>query len=138
MGVTILRCIPSRCFNERFRSLWKGTWSDIGDLQIWDPEFKVPDDIQDRLLKKHLKTPLIGVIVIKHSNGEIEYFTDPNLKEFSLDGEIQLATNEQLILKTRVRNGEMSFEDAAVKFKYGNKCIPQHIIDSFRAQDKKA
>ena len=78
------------------------------------------------------------MIVIKHSNGEIEYFTDPNLKEFSLDGEIQLATNEQLILKTRVRNGEMSFEDAAVKFKYGNKCIPQHIIDSFRAQDKKA
>ena len=109
----------------------------IGDLQIWDPEFKVPDDIQERLLKKLRNTPLIGVIVIKHSDGKIECFTDTNLKELSLDEEVQLADDEQLILKTRVRNGEVSFENAAVQFKYGNKCIPQHIIDGFRAQDKK-
>ena len=109
----------------------------IGNLQIWDPEFKVPDDIQERLLKKLRNTPLIGVIVVKHSDGEIECYTDPNLKELSLDGEIQLAADEQLILKTRVRNEEVSFEDVAVQFKYGNACIPQHIIDGFRAKDKK-
>ena len=109
----------------------------IGDLQIWDPEFKVPDDIQKRLLKKLRNTPLIGVIVIKHSDGEIECFTDPKLKEFSLDGEIQLAADEQLILKTRVCNGEVSFEEAAVQFKYGNKYIPQHIINGFKAPYRK-
>ena len=109
----------------------------IGDLQIWDPEFKVPDDIQERLLKKLRNTPLIGVIVIKHSDGEIECFTDPKLKEFSLDGEIQLAADEQLILKTRVCNGEVSFEEAAVQFKYGNKYIPQHIINGFKAPYRK-
>ena len=109
----------------------------IGDLQIWDPEFKVPDDIQERLLENLRNTPLIGLIVIKHSDGTIECFTDPNLKEFSLDGEIQLAADEQLILKTRVCNGEVSFEDVAVQFKYGNKCSPQHIINGFKALDKK-
>ena len=110
----------------------------IGDLQIWDPEFKVPDDIQERLLKKLRNTPLIGLIVIKHGDDEIECYTDPNLKELSLDGEIQLADDEQLILKTRVRNGEVSFEDVAVQFKNGNMRIPQHIIDGFKAQDEKA
>ena len=109
----------------------------IGDLQIWDPEFKVPDDIQERLLENLRNTPLIGLIVIKHSDGTIECFTDPNLKELSLDGEIQLASDEQLIMKTRVCNGEVSFEDVAVQFKYGNKCIPQHIINGFKALDKK-
>ena len=109
----------------------------IGDLQIWDPEFKVPAHIQEKLLENLRNTPLIGVLVIKHSDGTIECFTDPNLKEFSLDGEIQLAADEQLIMKTRVCKGEVSFEDVAVQFKYGNKCIPQHIINGFKAQDKK-
>ena len=109
----------------------------IGDLQIWDPEFKIPAHIQEKPLENLRNTPLIGLIVIKHSDGTIECFTDPNLKEFSLDGEIQLAADEQLIMKTRVCNGEVSFEDVAVQFKYGNKCIPQHIINGFKALDKK-
>ena len=109
-----------------------------GFAQIWDPEFKVPADIQEELLHKHRKTPLIGLLIIKHSDGTIKYSPVPNLKDFSLDGEIQLAADEQLILKTRVCNGEVSFEDVAVQFKYGNVRIPQHIIDGFRAQDKKA
>ena len=40
-------------------------------------------------------------------------------------------------MKTRVCNGEVSFEEGAVQFKYGNVCIPQHIIDGFRSLDKK-
>ena len=109
----------------------------IGDLQIWDSEFKIPAHMQEKLLANLRNTPLIGVLVIKHSDGEIECFTDPKLKEFSLDGEIQLAADEQLILKTRVCNGEVSFEEAAVQFKYGNKCIPQHIINGFKAPYRK-
>ena len=107
------------------------------DLQIWDPKFKVPADIQEELLRKHCKTPLIGLLIIMHSDGTINHSTVPNLKESSLVGEIQLAAHEQLILKTRVYNGEVSFEEADVQFKYGNKCIPKHIIDGFRAEDGK-
>ena len=88
----------------------------IGDLQIWDPEFKIPAHyMQEKLLANLRNTPLIGVLVIKHSDGTIECFTDPNLKELSLEGEIQLAADEQLIMKTRVCNGEVSFEDVAVQ-----------------------
>ena len=107
------------------------------DLQIWDPKFKVPADIQEDMLHKHCKTPLIGLLIIMHSDGTINHSTVPNLKESSLNGEIQPAVNEQLILKTRVYNGEVSFEEADVQFKYGNKCIPKHIIDGFRAEDDK-
>ncbi|CAH3119328.1 unnamed protein product [Pocillopora meandrina] len=86
----------------------------IGDLQIWDPEFKVPDDIQERLLKKLRNTPLIGMIVIKRSDGEIECYTDPNLKELSLDGEIQLAADEQLVLKTRLEPVEKLLDQFSI------------------------
>lgn len=40
-----------------------------------------------------------------------------------------------IILKTRVRNEEVSFEEVAVRFKYENKCIPQHIINGFKDRD---
>ena len=126
--VVLLRGFARRKIPDRYH---------IGDLQIWDPEFKIPAYIEEKLLENLRNTPLIGVLVIKHSDGTIECFTDPNLKELSLDGEIQLAADEQLILKTRVCNGEVSFEDVAVQFKYGNKRIPQHIINGFKAKDKK-
>ena len=50
-----------------------------------------------KLLKMFSHTPLIGLLVVKHSDSTITYFTVPNLKEFSLDKEIQLAANERLI-----------------------------------------
>ena len=106
-----------------------------GDLQIWDPEFQVPDHILKTLHRNLRNIPLIGVLVIKHSDGRINYYGVPNLEEFSLDGEIELAAHEQLILKTRVCNGKVSFEDVAVQFKYGNVRIPQYIIDIFRVQE---
>ena len=108
-----------------------------GDLQIWDPEFQVPECIHNTALQRLHNVPLIGVIAIKHSDGGVKWYIDSSLKEFSLDGEIQLDADEQLIMKTRVCNGEVSFEEGAVQFKYGNVCIPQHIIDGFRSLDKK-
>lgn len=76
-------------------------------------------------------------IIVKHTDGTPECFIDRSLKELSLNGEIQLAPDEKLVLKTRVHNGEVSFEDIDVQFKNGNVCIPQHIIDGFRAKDDK-
>ena len=62
----------------------------IGDLQIWDPEFKIPAHIQEKLLENLRNTPLIGVLVIKHSDGTIECFTDPNLKNYRWTGKYSL------------------------------------------------
>ena len=102
------------------------------DLQIWDPEFQVPDDIQGRLLYKFRNKPLVGIRVIKLSDGSTEYYVDHNLKQFTLDEEIQLDTGKKLLLKTRVRNGKVSFEDNDVKYKYRNNCIPKCIIDDLQ------
>ena len=102
------------------------------DLQIWDPEFQVPGDIQERLFHSFWNKPPVGVRVIKLSNGSTECHVDHNLKQFTLDEEIQLDTGKKLLLKTRVRNGKVSFEDNDVKYKYRNNCIPECIIDNLQ------
>ena len=102
------------------------------DLQIWDPEFQVPDAILGSLLYRFRNKPLVGIRVIKLSNGSTECYVDQNLKQFTLDGEIQLDTGKKLLLKTRVRNGKVSFEDNDVKYKYRNNCIPECIIDDLQ------
>ena len=102
------------------------------DLQIWDPEFQVPSEIQERLFHSFWNKPRVGVRVIKLSNGSTECHVDQNLKQFTLDGETQLDTGKKLLLKTRVRNGKVSFEDNDVKYKYRNNCIPECIIDDLQ------
>ena len=102
------------------------------DLQIGDPEFQVPSDIQERLFHSFWNKPPVGVRVIKLSNGSTECYVDHNLKQFTLDEEIQLDTGKKLLLKTRVRNGKVSFEDNDVKYKYRNNCIPKCIIDDLQ------
>ena len=39
---------------------------------------------------------------------------------------------KSFLLKTRVRNGKVSFEDNDVKYKYRNNCIPDCIIDDLQ------
>ena len=102
------------------------------DLQIGDPEFQVPSEIQERLFHSFWNKPPVGVRVIKLSNGSTECYVDHNLKQFTLDEEIQLDTGKKLLLKTRVRNGKVSFEDNDVKYKYRNNCIPERIIDDLQ------
>ena len=51
------------------------------------------------------------------------------MKQFTLGRDIQLDTGKKLLLKTRVDNGKVSFEDNDVKYKYRNNCIPRCIIE---------
>ena len=48
--------------------------------------------------------------------------------KFFLDDDIELAKDEFLLMKTRIRHGKVSFEDVDVQFKLGNLHIPQDII----------
>ena len=107
----------------------------LGDLQVWDPEFKIPDDIQDLLLTKHCLTPETGVRIIRNSDGTLECHSYQNFEKFFLDEDIKLAKDEFLIMKTRIRHGKVSFEDVDVLFKFGNVRIPQDIISSFKEID---
>ena len=97
-------------------------------LQIWDPEFQVPDNIKARLLYGFRNEPLVGVRIIKFSNGSTEFYVDHNLKQLTLGRDIQLDTGKKLLLKTRVDNGKVSFEDNDVKYKL-RRVIPKCIIE---------
>ena len=103
----------------------------LGDLQVWDPEFKIPNDIQERLFTKHRHTPDIGVRLIRHSDGTLECHDHQDFKRFFLDDDVELAKDEFLVLKTRIRHGEVSFNDVDVQFKFGNVHIPQEIVYGF-------
>ncbi|XP_022804656.1 uncharacterized protein LOC111341882 [Stylophora pistillata] len=108
---------------------------ELGDLQVWDPEYKVQGDIQEKLFRMRRDSPVTGVRIIRYSDGRTECRLHRNIKPLSLDREITLAADEKLVLKTRVREGKVSFEDADVQFKYANLYIPQYIIDSFTEKD---
>ena len=107
----------------------------LGELQVWDPEFKIPDDIQDKLLTKHCDTPETGVRIIRYSDGTLECHNYQNFKKFFLNEDIKLAKDEFLVMKTRIRHGKASFEDVDVQFKFANVHIPQDIISGFTEKD---
>ena len=83
----------------------------LGDLQVWDPEFKIPDDIQNELYTKHCHTPATGLRIVRHSDGTLESHDYQNFKTFFLDDNIRLGKDEFLFMKTRIHHGKVSFED---------------------------
>ena len=104
----------------------------LGDLQVWDPEFKIPDDIQDKLLTKHCHTPETGVRIIRYSDGTLECHDYQDFTKFFLNDDIELTKDEFLLMKTRIRHGKVSFNDVDIQFKFGNFHIPQDIIYGFK------
>jgi len=118
------------------RSLLRyGTISDrLEDLQLWDPTFTVPDQLHQILLQKYHDTPETGVTIVRGIDGTLLFSIDPQLIEVSrsrYDG-MQIADNETLMLKTRVRYGKVSFQESDVQFRYGTWKIPQNIVDSLK------
>lgn len=53
------------------------------------------------------------------------------MRRFSPKKEVELNDKEKVVLKTRVRNGEISLEESDVQFLREN--IPQHILDRVKA-----
>jgi len=106
------------------------------DLQLWTPGFAVPDYITQSLWETHGIHPVTGVKIISDKNGTLRWSINPKLIEFSrsrYEG-IQIAHNESLMLKTRIRNGDVSLQENDVHFKHGNWQIPQRTIDSLKAE----
>jgi len=106
----------------------------IEDLQLWDPTFTVPDHINSTLFQQYHDTPATGVTIVRGIDGALRYTIDPQLIEVSrsrYDG-MQIADNETLMLKTRVRYGKVSFQESDTQFRYGTWKIPQNIVDSLK------
>ena len=109
-----------------------GTLSDDwGDIHIRNSEIKIPDYIFEELSRKYLYMSEVGVTIRKLGNGSFMWIPDQNLRQFSPKKEVELNDKEKVVLKTRVRNGEISLEESDVQFLRGN--IPQHILDRVKA-----
>ena len=106
----------------------------LDDIQLWDHEFVVPDDINEHLFHQHCITPVTGVKILSDGHGTLRWSTDPKLIEISrsrYEG-VQIDANEKLQLKTRIRYGLVSFQESDVFFRFGNFQIPQDIADGLR------
>ncbi|KAJ7376899.1 hypothetical protein OS493_031779 [Desmophyllum pertusum] len=104
----------------------------LEDLQIWDPQFKAPDYIRKHLYKTYRDTPVAGVRIGLGVNDQLDWFVDTKLKELWWRKVLQIAANEILKLKTRLRYGLVSFQEYDVYFRFGDWKIPQLIVDSLK------
>lgn len=104
---------------------------DWGDIHIRNSEIKIPDYIFEELLHRYLNISEVGVSISKLANGSFMWIPDQNLRRFSPKKEVELNDKEKVVLKTRVRNGEISLEESDVQFLREN--IPQHILDRVKA-----
>ena len=109
---------------------------EINDLQMWDPDFMVPEYISKSLFQKYQGVPETGVRIVVDSNHELQWCVGRKLKELSRKKEIQMERDETLLLKTRLLYGRVSFEENDVHFRYGNWQIPPHIVDSLEKEHK--
>ena len=108
----------------------------LEDLQIRDPEFIVPELINQSLFQAHQYTPEIGVRIVQDIDGKLGWSVDAKLIEVSrsrYEG-IKIAANETLMLKTRIREGRVSFQDDDIHFRYGNFQVPQEITDKLKEE----
>ena len=108
----------------------------LKDLQLWDPEFIVPEFINQSLFQLHQSTPEIGVRIVQGIDCTLRWSVDTKLIEVSrsrYEG-IKIAANETLMLKTRIHEGRVSFQDDDVHFRYGNFQVPQEITDKLKEE----
>lgn len=109
---------------------------ELRNLQLWYPEFIVPDFINTELIQLHQYTPEIGVRIVQGIHGQLQWSVDPKLIEVSrsrYEG-IKIAANETLILKTRIREGLVSFNENDVDFRYGSFRIPREITNKLKEE----
>lgn len=105
------------------------------DVYILHPGFKVPEHITQSLLEN------FGDI----SQAEVKIVSDPqndHVLRWSVDPKStrnefhQIAANENLMLKTRIRNGEVSFSKDDLEFRCPNWEVPPYLVDSLRREYK--
>ena len=108
----------------------------IEDLQLWVPTFTVPDQLHQILFQNYHDTPLTGVTIERGIDGTLQWSVDPQLIKVSKSRYqgINIADNETLMLKTRVRYGKVSFQESDVHFRHGTWQIPKNMIDSLKKE----
>lgn len=120
---------------------------DPKDIDILYPGFQVPCHIEKSLYEKHLHTSEAVVKIVKDpKSSEVRWSVDPKSKGFfskkskeaplSQSREhrepISIATNETVVLETRVRYGEVSMKKNDLEFIYPHWDIPQYFVEGLK------
>ena len=119
-----------------------------GHVEIVQPGFVVPDYITETLRETHLNTPEAVVKIMRDKSGRLRCSVEPKSKSKTSQEQhsqsatedeesLFLAKNETVMLHTRVRYGQISFEQGALEFIYPEwktpNCIVQCLKDEFWA-----
>ena len=97
---------------------------DPDDVVFLSPEFlKIPDVVTQSLLETYRHTDEIQLRVISIENELFVYTGDQG---------IEMADNDLLLLKTRVRKGVVSFHEDDVKFRYSRWNVPEYILKELK------
>ena len=98
------------------------------DLEFLSEEFReIPDVIAQSLLKtyKHINERKVKIMSVPdHNSAQLVYCGDQ---------EIEMADNDLILLKTRVRNGLVYFHEDDIEVRYpADWQIPTHILEDLR------
>ena len=96
------------------------------DLEIYYPGFSVPLPIERGMCQTYRR--ISEAVVEVRSDGKGGYAWFPYTKK-SL---VQLAKNETVMLKTRLRNGQISLEKGKLEFMYPGWITPRYLIEDLR------
>ena len=100
---------------------------DSADVEFLGQEFwKIPGDLAKSLLKtfKHVDEKQVKIMSIPSHNQQLVYVGDQG---------IQMADNDLLLLKTRVRNGLVSFHEDDIEARYpADWRVPGYILEELK------
>ena len=100
---------------------------DSADLKFFSQEFQeIPQDIIKHLLQtnKHVQETSVKIMWVPSHNQQLIYVGDQ---------EIEMADNDLLLLKTRVKNGVVSFHEDDIEARYpADWQVPVYILEDLK------
>ncbi|XP_068733168.1 uncharacterized protein [Montipora capricornis] len=99
-----------------------------GDVQLWYPRFVVASDTKRKLLQEYWN--IAEAVMEIASDGIGGLCTKIKRKSEEKEEPVQLAENDTVMLKTRLREGQISMLEGDLKFLYPQWETPLYIIQS--------
>ena len=99
----------------------------IEDVEYLKPGFVVPEIMAIDLLRKYSKTTDTELFILMDGADKLIYQTDKK-KEKGWQNSMRLALDETLMLTTRLRKGQLSYEGKDVVVRYLNWRVPEDVV----------
>ena len=99
-----------------------------GDVEIFFPGFVVAPDTERNLLQEHRNIAEAVVEIASDGNGG--FCATIEVQSEEKEKPVQLSQNETVMLKTRLRDGQISMQEGDLKFFFPQWEVPFYIIQS--------